>query len=145
MATAKDKIELQATSLPHVFLCDVDDTGLLQEILVVKKFKDGSIYYISIDPLHQIDKARIKKIITSQHADKYECWELLSQSKLSNGLTALDFFHSNCVKAKRPKGARAQTGGLESVQAYGVDKMVGSDFTNPAEAKLDRASGQFAQ
>ena len=145
MATkAAEKIELTPTSLPHVYLCDVDDTGLMKEILVVKKFKDGSIYYIDIDPLHQIDKARIKKIISSQHADKYECWELLAQSKLSNGLNALDFFHSNCVKAKRPKGARANVGGLESVQAYGVDKMIGSDFTNPAEAKLDKATGTFA-
>jgi hypothetical protein len=139
---AVEKIELKPTSLPHIFLCDVDDSGLLQEIAVVKQFKDGSLYYISIDPLHQIDKARIKKIVSSQHAKDYPLWDLMSQSKLSNGMNALDFFHSNCVKVKRPKGARAAAGGLESV-TFGNDKMIGSDFTNPAEVNLDRATGEF--
>ena len=144
MATqARDAIDLTPTSLPHIFLCDIDDSGLLKEIMLVKKFKDGSIYYIEIDPLHSIDKGRIKKIVSSQHADKYEAWELLSQSKLSNGMNALDFFHSNNVKVKRPKGARANTGGLESVQAYGSDKMIGSEFTNPAEAQLDPTTKNF--
>jgi hypothetical protein len=136
-------IELTQTSLPHIFLCDVDDSGLLKEIMVVKKFKDGSIYYIEIDSLHNIDKGRIKKIVSSQHADKYECWELLSQSRLSNGMNALDFFHSNNVRVKRPKGARATTGGLETIQAYGNDKMIGVDFTNPAEAQLDKSTRNF--
>ena len=144
MPEAKDEIKLIPTSLPHIFLCDVDDSGLLKEIMVVKKFKDGSIYYVDIDSLHSIDKGRIKKIVTSQHADKYECWELLSQSRLSNGMNALDFFHSNNVRVKRPKGARASTGGLETVRAYGEDKMIGSDFTNPAEATLDPATKNFA-
>lgn len=145
MAQAKDEIKLLPSSskLPHVYLCDVDDSGLLKEILVVKKFEDGSVYYVEIDGLHNIDKGRIKKIVSSQHADKYECWELLAMSKLSNGMNALDFFHTNNVKVKRPKGARASTSGLESVQAYGTDKMVGSDFTNPAEATLDPASKVF--
>jgi hypothetical protein len=140
---AKDKIELTQTSLHHIFLCDVDDSGLLKEIMLVKKFKDGSIYYIEIDPLHNIDKGRIKKIVTSQHADKYEGWELLSQTRLSNGMNALDFFHSNNVKVKRPRGAKSSSGSLETVQAYGTDKMVGSDFVNPAEANLDPTTKTF--
>jgi hypothetical protein len=140
----KDTIELQPTSLPHIFLCDVDDSGLLKEIALVKRFSDGSIYYIEIDSLHAIDKSRIKKIVTSQHADKYELWELMSQSKLSNGMNALDFFHSNNVKVKRPKGARASSGSLETVPAYGTDKMIGSDFVNPAEATLDPATKNFS-
>ncbi len=149
MALAKETIELTPTSLPHVFLCDIDDSGLLKEILVVKKFKDGSIYYVEIDTLHTIDKGRIKKIVSSQHADKYECWELLSQARLSNGMNALDFFHSNNVKVKRPRGARAVTGSLEQVSAYGSDRLIGTEIggvstVNPAEANLDKASGVFA-
>lgn len=139
---AKDTIELTKTSLPHVFLCDVDDSGLLKEIAVVKKFKDGSIYYIDIDPLYAIDKSRIKKIVSSPHADKYELWELMSQSKLSNGMNALDFFHTNCVKVKRVKGGRANTGSLSDV-SLASDKMIGVDFTNPAEVNLDRNSKEF--
>jgi len=140
---AKDQIELKPTSMSHIFLCDIDDSGLLKEIMLVKKFKDGTIYYIEIDPLHQIDKSRIKKIVSSPHADKYEAWELLSQTKLSNGMNALDFFHSNNVRVKRPKGARASSGGLETIQAYESDKMIGSDFVNPAEAALDPTTKNF--
>lgn len=145
MAVAKDTIELTPTSLPHIFLCDINDSGLLEEILVVKKYNDGSIYYVQIDPLHAIDKSRIKKIVSSQHADKYQAWELLSQARLSNGMNALDFFHSNNVKVKRPKGARSTTQGLglESVSAYGTSTMIGSEFTNPAEASLDKTTGNF--
>lgn len=140
---AVDKIELTKTSLPHVYLCDVDDSGLMKEILVVKHCKDGTLYYVEIDPLHPIDKSRIKKIVTSQHADKYEAWELLSQARLSNGLNALEFFHANNVKIKRPRGARASNSGLASVSSYSKDEMIGADFTNPAEAQRDPTTGMF--
>lgn len=144
MATQQN-IELTPTSLPHIFLCDVDDSGLMKEIALVKKFKDGSIYYIEVEGLHKIDKSRLKKIVTSQHSDKYELWELMSQSKLSNGMNALDFFHSNNVKVKRPRGARASQGqGLESVTSLGDNGvMIGSNFTNPAEATLDKTTHTF--
>lgn len=139
-----DQIQLTKTSLPHVFLCDVDDSGLLKEILLVKKAKDGTVYYVDINTLHPIDKSRIKKIVSSQHADKYECYELLAQATLSNGVNALDFFHSNNVKIKRPKGALAATNqGLASVNAYVSDKMIGSDHVNPAEGSLDPNSKVF--
>ena len=140
---AKDTIDLTPTSLPHIFLCDVDDSGLLKEVAVVKKLKDGSIFYIDVDPLHPIDKARLKKIVSSSHADKYELWDLMSQSRLSNGMNALDFFHSNYVKVKRPKGARAAVGGLETMQANISDEIVGSEFANPAEATLDQTTKVF--
>ena len=140
----KDTIELTPTSLPHIFLCDIDESGLLKEVMVVKKFKDGSIYYVEIDTLHPIDKGRIKKIVSSQHADKYECWELLSQARLSNGMNALDFFHTNNVKVKRPRGARATSVSLESTPAYATDRMIGEDFVNPAEVSLDKNSKVFA-
>lgn len=140
-----NEIVLNPTSMPHVFLCDVDDSGLLKEILVVKKTKDGTVYYVDINTLHPIDKSRIKKIISSQHADKYECWELLSQATLSNGINALDFFHNNNVKIKRPRGAKAAHGqGLADVSAYVSDSVVGSDFVNPAEASLDKTTKNFA-
>lgn len=139
---AKDQINLTATKLPHIFLCDIEDTGLLKEIAVVKKTGDGSIFYIDIEPLHQIDKARLKKIVSSPHADKYELWDLMSQSRLSNGMNALDFFHSNCVKVKRPKGAVATVQSIADVPMAN-DRMVGSDFTNPAEARMDTATKEF--
>lgn len=137
MAAAKNELVMTATKLPHIFLCDIDDSGLLKEIAVVKKFGDGSVYYIDVDPLHQIDKARLKKIVTGMHATKYELWQLMAQSKLSNGMNALDFFHANCVKVKRPKGARSSSSSLSSVSGNVGDSMIGSDFVNPSEVNMD--------
>ena len=139
----KETIVKQATDLPHIFRVDVDDSGLLQEVAIVKEETDGTIYYIPIAPLHQIDKQRLKKIVTSVHADKYPLWELLSQATLSNGMNALDFFHYNCVKTKRPKGALASHDTLASVGGKISDKMIGSDFANPAEASLDKTTKVF--
>lgn len=141
---AADQIELHPTRLPHIFHCDIHDTGLLREIAVLKKTKDGSIFYIDIDPLHQIDKARLKKAVTSQYAAERPLWEILSNTTLSNGMNALDFFHSNSVKVKRPKGAKSTIGGLDTVAATTNDgKMIGADFVNPAEVTLDPASKVF--
>lgn len=125
----KNKIEKQATDLHHIFLIDWNDDGLLKEIAVVMEKDDGTIYGIEVDKLHPIDKARLKKFITSVHADKYPLWELLSQGRLNNGLNPLDFFHVNYVKVKRPKGA-VLGGGLASIAAYSNDALIGSNFTN---------------
>lgn len=125
------KIEKRKTQLNHVFLIDWNDDGILREIAVVMETEDGSIFGIEVDKLHPIDKSRLKKVITSIHADKYPLWELLSQGRLSNGLNALDFFHNNYVKTKRPRGA-AIGGSLASIQLDLDDgKQIGADFADP--------------
>jgi len=129
------KFEKRSTDLPHIFVMDWADDGILKEVAIVLEKDDGTIHGIEIDQLHPIDKARFKKIITSQHADKYPLWELLSQSRLSNGINSLDFYHSNYIKVKRPRGA-VVTGGLSNYNFAVDDKIIGSDFTNPNEAVI---------
>ena len=124
----KGKIEKTKTDLNHVFLIEWNDDGILKEIAVVAEKPDGTIYGIEIDKLHTIDKARLKRFLVSVHADKYPLWELLSQGKLNNGTNALDFFHMNYVKVKRPRGA-VLGGGLATVEVYGNDQQIGSEFT----------------
>lgn len=128
MATAPVKIEKRPTDLRHVYLIDWNDDGILKEIAVVSETQDGTIYGIDVEKLHPIDKSRLKKFLVSVHADKYPLWELLSQGKLNNGTNALDFFHMNYVKVKRPRGA-VLGGGLASVEVYGSDSQIGSEFT----------------
>ena len=123
-------IEKRPTDLRHVFLIDWNDDGLWKEIAVVMEAPDGSIYGIEVDKLHPIDKGRLKKFLVSMHADKYPLWELLSQGKLNNGVNPLDFFHMNYVKVKRPKGA-VLGGGLASIEVYGSDRLIGSEFADP--------------
>ena len=133
MATQATKIEKRQTQFRHVYLIDWNDDGLQREIAVVMEAPDGTIYGIEIDKLHPIDKARLKKFITSVHADKYPLWELLSQGKLNNGMNALDFFHANYVKVKRPRGA-VIGGTLSSIQVYSNESMIGSEFSDPRGA-----------
>ena len=137
MATqqAPAKIEKRPTDLNHVFLIDWNDDGILREIAVVMEAPDGTIYGIEVDKLHPIDKGRLKKFIVSIHADKYPLWELLSQGQLNNGINPLDFFHMNYVKIKRPRGA-VLGGGLASVEVYGDEKQIGSQFSDPRGAQV---------
>lgn len=126
----ESKITKRPTTLQHVFLIDWDDRGILKEIAVVKEDTDGTIYGIEVDKLHPIDKSRLKKIVTNQHADKYPLWEIMSQITLKNGYNALDFFHSNYVKVKRVKGSII-AGGLADVSIDQDERMVGAGFTDP--------------
>jgi len=128
---AVTKIEKRATNLQHIFVVDWNDDGMLKEIAVVMETQDGTLFGIEVDRLHPIDKQRLKKVITSVHADKYPLWELLSQGRLNNGMNALDFFHANYVKVKRPRGA-VIGGGLASVELDLDDgKQIGSNFSDP--------------
>jgi len=125
-----------APTLNHIEYVDVNNDGVLEEIAVVKRAEDGTLHYIDIAPLDVIDKARLKRIVTSQHADKYPLWELLAQSKLENGMNALDFFHSNLIKVKRGTGTTSTQfgGGLAAASISKDTKMPGMEFSNPAEA-----------
>lgn len=137
------KIEKRATDLRHVYLVDWNDDGILREIAVVMETDDGSIFGIEVEKLHPIDKSRLKKVVTSVHADKYPLWELLAQSRLNNGMNALDFFHANYVKIKRPQGA-VIGGGLASIQLDVDDgKMIGSTFSDPRGAIVTNEAPQM--
>jgi hypothetical protein len=124
------KIEKRPTEMRHVFLVDWDDNGIYKEIALVMEAGDGTLYGIEVDKLHPLDKGRLKKFLVSVHADKYPLWELLSQGRLNNGVNPLDFFHTNYVKVKRPKGA-VLGGGLATVEVYTAERQIGSEFADP--------------
>ena len=136
MAEAK-KEKLVKTSLHHVFYLDANDDGQYREVAVVKKDYNGSVYYIDVQLLDQVDKGRLKKIVTDLHADKYELWDLMSQKKLSNGINALDYFH-RLVRVKRAPGSvnTAMGGGLLSARPES-DVMVGSQFSDPGSGVIE--------
>ena len=133
---------LKPTGMQHIFYFDAVGDGRLKEVAVVKmdRAKDGtvlSIYYIDVSLLDNIDKGRLKTIVTSRHADKYELWDLLSQSTLSNGKNALDYFHQ-LTKVEHGQGAVVTgfSSGLAGVAAQG-ESIVGSEFSDPTSAALD--------
>ena len=133
---------LRPTSLNHIFFFDTEGDGRLREVAVVKAAKthDGSIqsvYYIDIALLDNVDKGRLKGLVTGTHADKYELWDLMSQSSLNNGKNALDYFHQ-LVRTVHGPGATNTSlgGGLSGVRVEGT-AMVGSEFGDPAGASLE--------
>lgn len=133
---------LRPTSMNHIFFFDSEGDGRLREVAVVKaaKASDGtvqSVYYIDIALLDNVDKGRLKGLVTGQHADKYELWDLMSQQSLNNGKNALDYFHQ-LVRTVHGPGATNTSlgGGLAGVKIEGT-AMVGSEFGDPAGASLE--------
>ena len=133
---------LRPTGMNHIFYFDVENDGRLREVAVVKaaKASDGSVqsvYYVDIALLDNVDKGRLKALVTGQHADKYELWDLMSQQQLNNGKNALDYFHQ-LVKTVHGPGATntALGGGLMGVKAES-SSMIGAEFTDPKGATLE--------
>jgi hypothetical protein len=136
------EVRLRPTGMNHIYNFDVLGDGRFREVAVVKmvKAQDGSVrsvYYIDVMLLDNIDKGRIKGIITNRHADKYELWDLMSQSTLNNGKNALDYFHQ-LTRVEHGKGAinTGFGGGLANARIEG-SSMVGSEFSDPTSAALD--------
>lgn len=141
---AKSGLEtrIKPTTMNHIVYFDIADDGRYREVALVKmdKNKDNtvrSIYYIDVALLDNIDKGRLKSIVTNQHANKYELWDLLAQNTLSNGKNGLDYFHQ-LTRVVHGAGAvnTAFEGGIASARPEG-NTMVGSEFSPPDSASLD--------
>ena len=136
-----------ATQYKHVEHIDVNEDGILEQVAVVKRWEDGSISYIDIAKLGDIDKGRLKTVISSVHADKYELWELLDHTTLSNGINALIFFHQSFIEMKLSPNAKAARygGGLETARFKETGAIIGSEYTDPSSGVRDSTqNGGFA-
>lgn len=135
MAAAKEKVASQKTQFAHVERVDIHDTGSLREVAIMKRFENGSFSYIDTALLDQLDKSRLKGIVQSVHADKYDLWELCEQTTLSNGLNALDYFHQMVRTKFAPGHVAAPAEGLGYVKAVGGQQaQVGAEFSDPSSA-----------
>ena len=119
----------------HIELKDVDGTGILKEVVIMKRWDNGSYSYIETALLDQVDKGRLKGIITNEFSDKFEVWELCSHTTLSNGVNALDYFHQLAKHHLEKGSVAAPASGLGGVAAIKNAAVIGSDFTNPSEAQ----------
>jgi hypothetical protein len=136
-AATQQGIRKIPTPFKHVFLVDVNDNGQLREVALIKEEANGSLIYIDIASLDIIDKGRLKKFVTSQHADKYPLWELMSMDRLSNGVNGLDYFHQMARTKYAPGHVNtAMGGGLASVRGETAG-MPGAAFSDPGSATID--------
>lgn len=123
------------TQINHIDYLDVRKDGTKREVAIVKRWADGTIHYIDVPSLSPIDKSRLKAALAMPAAKTMPLWEVLSTITLNNGINALDYFHSNHIKVIKGTDKDGKiTGGLDSVDTTGVGSMIGSEFTNPAEA-----------
>ena|SRR5216683_655769 len=77
---------------PHVERIDLKNDGTSYEVLVMQKAPNGDLYFIRILDLDEIDKKRMRTILSKRDAAKYALWDLLDQTTLPNGVNALVFF-----------------------------------------------------
>jgi hypothetical protein len=76
---------------PHLEYLPIE--GMVYEAAIMKRDQDnGDCYFIRIDHLDDIDKSRMRTILTSRNATRYALWDLLDQTTLPNGLNALEYF-----------------------------------------------------
>ena len=131
---------LHKTSLAHVFYLDIQDNGQFREVAVVKQWSNGSVAYIDIALIDEVDRGRLKNIVQSQHADKYSLWELLDQKTLGNGKNGLDYFHQ-MVRIKKAPGhvdslMGGETGGSLFTTKGDIDRTPGVEFSNPTSGVI---------
>ena len=78
----------------HVFWADLEGKGLMQEIIVVAKDNYyGTVWFIPMNALDAVDRRRIFKLVTDRSASMLPLFEVMSNTRLGNGVNALEYFH----------------------------------------------------
>jgi hypothetical protein len=133
---------MKPTGLNHIFYFDLAGDGRFTEVAIVKMVKNHqgavqSVFYINVGLLDNIDKGRLKSVVTNRHSDKYELWDMLAQATLSNGKNGLDYFHQ-LTKVVHGSGAVMTNlgGGLSNIRSES-STMVGAEFSDPTSAALE--------
>ena len=95
--------EVVEGKFPHIEWLELNDDGVLYEVAVMKREPNGSVMFIRLDLLDEIDKTRLIKILKNRNIENFELWDMMSQVTLGNGANALKYFHQ-LVKILTPNG-----------------------------------------
>ena len=88
----------------HYVSMDLYGNGVAHDVVVVKHDEDnGDVYFIKVSDLDQIDRARMRQILTKRNANNMPLWDVMSQVTLKNGENALEYFHQ-LVKVRTSSG-----------------------------------------
>lgn len=86
-------VQMYEGNLPHIYWIDLKGDGVFTECAVMRKDALGNVYYFPLTALDNIDKRRLRRILTNRNANNFELWDLMSNITLNNGVNALDYFH----------------------------------------------------
>lgn len=76
---------------PHLEYITIE--GMVYEAAIMKRDPEsGDTYFMRIDHMDDIDRSRMRTILTSRNANRYALWDLLDQTVLPNGVNALEYF-----------------------------------------------------
>lgn len=88
----------------HYVSMDLYGNGIAHNVLLVKEDEEnGDVYFIRESDLDEVDKARMRQILTKRHANTMPLWEVMAQVTLKNGKNALEYFHQ-LVKVRTSSG-----------------------------------------
>ena len=88
----------------HYVSMDLYGNGVAHDVLIVNEDKNsGDIYFIKVEDLDQIDRARMSNILNKRNAETMPLWDVMSQVTLKNGENALSYFHQ-LVKVRTRSG-----------------------------------------
>lgn len=78
----------------HYVSMDLYGNGIGYNVVIVKEDENnGDVYFIKEEDLDQIDRKRMRQILSKRNADQYPLWDLMAQTTLKNGVNALEYFH----------------------------------------------------
>lgn len=126
---------------PHVKLVELYNDGVMHEVAVIKEDGNGDLYFIRADYLDEIDRIRLRQILSRRDANRYPLWDLLSQQTLPNGVNALEFFHQ-FVKVRSASG-KIFTPGVGRIGAGRPKPIMKADLEKAAAA--EQAAAQAAK
>jgi len=94
-----------ATIKNTMFLDTRGDQEQAKEVVVMKTWEDGTVYFIDPTHLDTIDRRRLSRALQRANRSQVELWTVLKETSLSNGSNGLDYFHQ-LVQTYKPAGAK---------------------------------------
>lgn len=101
--SAVKNTRFQASRYNHVYWADIKGQGLMQEVVVVAHNPNGSVWFIPVESLDNIDRQRMFRLITDRTAQMLPLYEIMAHVRLNNGINALEYFQQ-LVKFMTPTG-----------------------------------------
>ena len=132
---------------PHTEWLDLDGSGNLIEAIIMNREPNGTVYFIALKSLDQIDLQRIGRIVGSRNASMFPMHELMAQTTLGNGINALLYFQQ-LVKMRTPGGqVMAATNQIRSIGNQMANRVqpTASMFESQQVTSIDPATAMLQE
>lgn len=101
-----------------------------REVVVMKEWDDGTVYYIDPNHLDSIDRKRMLRALGRANKSNVPLWTVLKDTSLSNGANGLDYFHQY-AQTFRPEGATRAPDALRLQSEVSRDRDLAIERARP--------------